>query len=818
MAGDGPTTAGSIVGKLKLDTSDWDAKIAAADAAARKLGSVDPSIRIDVDDNGAISKMAAVDAAAKALGTTEDRTSQQTQNLGNSAGGVSSRMALIAGAIAALIPLLGPLTGAAVGLSGALAGLGGAALLGVLGVVQAMKQGTAVGEQYSGGLQLLKSDLDQLARTSATQLLSAFHSSVQMINDDMPALNSQLSWFSGQLGIIGTTTLRAVLSAIQTLNPLFIQATNYVKQLAQGFASWTENGGLSKFASFAQATFPQVTAAIGSLSRAALNLVEALAPIGTVMLNILTAAGNVISFLTSMGPAFSIIGGAALAAFGAFKLWGLVGPIISAVTTALEAAAGGATAFGIAIDAASGPIGWVIAGIGALTAAFAIGTAATQKNTDATAEYTSALQTSNGAIDENIRKTVAKQLSDSGALQTAKQYHLQLSTVTDAVLGNKDAMQQVTDATNKYGQELHTTTGASGQMGAQYKALSGKAKDFLDTVNGQTGSLKDSVQAFRDQQSASEASKNAVNDLSGAEDKARAATDKFAQALAGLGNVNLSAEQANIQYQQSLADLNAAVQKNGKNLDVTTQAGRDNMSALDGIASSATALISAEAKQGASEGQLQTDMGNSRQAFINAAEAAGATAQQAQDLADKYGLIPGNVSTAYSTSGADDAVEKANAVATAVDAIKTSITIRVQAILDNSTNANIGFGLGDGHAAGGRIGKGMAGGGFSGAVAGLGNAFNDQAGLFPLADGEFVASNRFKQAQTYMGALEAINAGASPLVVAANALKAGGGYRGSGGQSVVHNHYTTNQFTVVANDPNELMQKVSMKQNETGRV
>lgn len=905
MSGEGPTTAGSIVGKLQLDTSDWDAKLAAADAAARKLGSDSPTIRVDADTSAADTKMSASESIARKLGATspnvrvtadtstvaaklaaveaaerkaaisaealrlayqrlddiqsrdegpslrlsaahlaasraEDTDKTATDRLAaakvalaaaqdaaaaatgneaaatnkaNSSNGVTiSRMALIAGLIVTLIPMLAPLTGAVLGLAGAFTMLGAAGVLGVMGVVSAMKQGTAVGDEYSAGLKTLKGDLDQLSSTAASTLLRSFNDSVGLINSAMPDLNMQVGYFASQLGVIGSSLLQGVVTALRVLNPLFVQAGSYVQKLAAGFNAWTSNGGLKKFGDYAQATFPQVTAALGSLVQAAISLVSALAPLGTVMLNLITVAAGLIQWFTSFGPVLSIVAGGALAAFGAFKLWALIGPILAAVAAKVYTATDSVVALGIAIDATSGPIGWVVAGIGALVAVLGISAAASQSNTQATDAYTSALQQSNGALDENIRKQVAKNLSDAGLLTTAKQYHLQLSTVTDAVLGNKAAMDQVEAATNKYGKTLVQVHGQDGAVVSSYETLSDKARDFIKDVNGQNSSLKDGVQAFKDQKAAADSSTYSMSELTQAQktlDQAQTTvttdTEKFATALEALGKVNLTADQANIKYQQSLSDESAAVQKNGATLDESTQKGRDNASALDNIASSAVALIAAEARQGASETDLQTAMGNSRTSFINAAEAAGATAQQAADLADKYGLIPSNVSTAYTTTGLADAI---NQVSTLQNAISVLLSDEKAVNLGGSVAGYYGFG---GHAAGGEIGNGLAGGGFSGAVVGLGNAFNDRAGLYPLSDGEWVTSNQFGQAQKYMSTLQAINSGSSRATVAATL-----GVRAPT-TPVVHNHYS-NTFTVVANDPNELMQKVSIRQNRMGVV
>jgi hypothetical protein len=187
-----------------------------------------------------------------------------------------------------------------------------------------------------------------------------------------------------------------------------------------------------------------------------------------------------------------------------------------------------------------------------------------------------------------------------------------------------------------------------------------------------------------------------IGDLSKATTAAQTALSLFNQQLQGLGQTNLSAASANIAYQQSLADTTAAIQKNGKTLDVTTQAARDTMSALDGIASAAVSLITAQQSAGASADSLSKQMASARQQSINAAVAAGDTTAQANKLADQYGLIPKNVSTAFPTSGAQAAIAAADAVKAAYDNIDRHFTIRVNSIISNAASYPNGMGLGSG--------------------------------------------------------------------------------------------------------------------------
>ncbi|MFP3394543.1 hypothetical protein SB782_37860, partial [Brevibacillus sp. SIMBA_076] len=76
-----------------------------------------------------------------------------------------------------------------------------------------------------------------------------------------------------------------------------------------------------------------------------------------------------------------------------------------------------------------------------------------------------------------------------------------------------------------------------------------------------------------------------------------------------------------------------AVKDNGATLDLNTQKGRDNQKALDNIAQSGIALVTAQQAAGASTGDLTAKMGSARDSFIAAAEQMGLNAADAGHLA-----------------------------------------------------------------------------------------------------------------------------------------------------------------------------------------
>ncbi|MBF6671602.1 phage tail tape measure protein [Glutamicibacter sp. FBE19] len=127
-----------------------------------------------------------------------------------------------------------------------------------------------------------------------------------------------------------------------------------------------------------------------------------------------------------------------------------------------------------------------------------------------------------------------------------------------------------------------------------------------------------------------------------AEDAAKA-VDDFYQAMVNAGMVVLNEREALRGMQESFDAATASIEENGRTLDITTEKGRANQAALDGIASSTLAAMEAQREAGATAGELGETISTGREAFITNAEAMGMSSEKAAALADSLNLIPGAV-------------------------------------------------------------------------------------------------------------------------------------------------------------------------------
>lgn len=122
-----------------------------------------------------------------------------------------------------------------------------------------------------------------------------------------------------------------------------------------------------------------------------------------------------------------------------------------------------------------------------------------------------------------------------------------------------------------------------------------------------------------------------------------AALDENHQAMLDASGAVLSMRDAQNQAESAFDDARKAIEDNGKTLDVTTEKGRANRSALDNIAESGWDLVDSMRANGATQGELQKSMGTTRARFIDVATSMGLGQKAARRLADELGLIPKNV-------------------------------------------------------------------------------------------------------------------------------------------------------------------------------
>ena len=143
--------------------------------------------------------------------------------------------------------------------------------------------------------------------------------------------------------------------------------------------------------------------------------------------------------------------------------------------------------------------------------------------------------------------------------------------------------------------------------------------------------------------------------------------DGVLDALTRMGVLESNAISATMGYQEALEGLASAAEENAATLDLTTEAGRNNMSALQGLADAGRELLDANVRAGESQGTLRDGLIDTYDTLVANAEAMGESATEADALARKLMGIPANVDV--ETYLSDAALVAAEATGNAIEAI-----------------------------------------------------------------------------------------------------------------------------------------------------
>lgn len=181
-------------------------------------------------------------------------------------------------------------------------------------------------------------------------------------------------------------------------------------------------------------------------------------------------------------------------------------------------------------------------------------------------------------------------------------------TYIKAIQGDKDAIEQVHAQADEYAASLNLIDQWwNNPSSAAYEALAEQQNVFK------------------------QATKDAVNETS-------AALGEVIDALNTYYGFALDASNASIALESSFDKASEAVGKNGRTLDINTEKGRDNTSALNDVAEAAQKAMLAHAKNGEGLEQITPIVQRARDQYIQLAQQMGMSKEEAEASADAYGL------------------------------------------------------------------------------------------------------------------------------------------------------------------------------------
>ncbi|WP_091226810.1 phage tail tape measure protein [Microbacterium sp. 3J1] len=259
-------------------------------------------------------------------------------------------------------------------------------------------------------------------------------------------------------------------------------------------------------------------------------------------------------------------------------------------------------------------------------------------------------------------------ISQGSLADNAETLGLSISTVTDAISGNVDALEEVQGAIKKgidegykpskdanldlYDAAVLLQSGIEGEVGALDKATE-KARQSAEATKGSAEATQTATEAYQ-------AEADTVSNLNSQ------LTDLINR-INGANDVAVNAITANADYLSALDGLGAQAEKLGLSLDETSVSGSANAAAMGELASKARDASQAQFEQdlttmSADEAAKKWNgtLAAQRQAFIDSATAAGYNAGEVKALADRIFQMPSEkeVDILVETAAAQSQIDK----------------------------------------------------------------------------------------------------------------------------------------------------------------
>lgn len=636
---------------LQTDAATSSANAAASDRVAAQTGKAAEAKRSDTAAMQANTAATEADTAAK--NSNASAAERQTQ----SHHGLRNALLLIA-------PALVPIAGAAAGAGTALIGMAASGVLAFGGVKAAMDLGSLTGQQYKTDLRSIGDDMHRLSGTGAVAYLDGMNRVTRELHGSMPMLNGDVSMFSRGLGTISGNALQGVLGLLRQMTPVLVSVDSGLERSSARFAAWGTGSGAKQFVSYLMSTLPSVGSALGSLAGAVGHVANAFGPWGSLVLSVVTELSDVIRAIPT--PVLSVLATGAMSAYTAFKLFGLVTPIIQGVQAAMEGLAAGSSLASLVT-----PLGAVTVALGLLGAAYAAVAGKNQQATNAQQDYMSALQQSNGVIDASVAKTVAKQAKDSGALDTAKELGIAQGKVTDAITGQNGAYESLTKSLQKTIDQ--GTTYSNTQYGSvkTQDMNAQSAKKLLETIQDQHGAYQT---ASDDQKQVAAAAEDTTTKISAqaqilglsqsewlklqnAETSAGAAAKAYKSALDALNGQAQNLDQATSALTMQFDMMASSIKQNiaqvgatqATSMDANTTYGAKNHQLIEQTVKDAedkaNAIINSEGKSQKAYTDANQSLAESRQRILDVAAANGLNRDQVSQLLDQIMKMPADPTT-----------------------------------------------------------------------------------------------------------------------------------------------------------------------------
>lgn len=675
-------TAGTLVGYLRLDSSQWHEELRRAGIAADALGQNSPDIDIDVNAEEAVARL-------REVGDEADRTEQRIKK---SADGSKREFSALGAAIGVLGPSIAPLAGAATGLVAGFGAMGAAGVLAVLGIKREMEEGSGIGTQYAGVMRDAQKILDNVTHSGAEAFFGSVTQALGVLQEHVSAVTPILSEMTVYLGQSATNLIDAALTAFEAFRPVLREVAAGFLELTQRMAEGVNGEGFTAFVDYIAGVLPQVISTLSAVGSALVHVVSAASPLGGVVLSALEAVASAIAAIDpQVLSVLAVVAGSAYTALSAYRALSGIPALFQSIATGAQgmgagfgAAATGAQRF----QAAMGIVGVAIGAASIIYSAFA---SRNQEIATATTNYTDALIQSNGVLDENVRLVALKKAQDEGAVEQGRMLGLSTNDVVDAYLGEADALAKVEPARDAAMKAQLAKVNADQADASTMTELNSTYLDFKNKVGDSGQALSDAKVKAQQHNEVMGAGAKAqgdyaahvytatdyINEQKNALDAWKAAADRAITDTLSLEGAHDAATKRLKESNKAIKESNGNLQGNSDKALAARQAVRDYAEAKLREAEQVQKTTGSNVKANAVIEQGRKDL-------YASARQAGLTKKEAQALIDKYLQIPKSIKTNVDLA-AETAQRRAQLLKDTIAAIQSkTITITVKQRLQNT--------------------------------------------------------------------------------------------------------------------------------------
>ncbi|CAM5346439.1 hypothetical protein [Streptomyces aurantiogriseus] len=561
----------------------------------------------------------------------------------------------------------------------------------VQATLSSMPQSTA---RAAVALGTLKDGFQSWSDEMAAFTMTPVEKSFTVLGQLIPRLTNMAKGASSQLdrlvtiagGAIATPGFDGLADKLSTFaNSALKDAVDGVIHFTRVLSEGEMSGPVKAFMEYADTNGPAVRETLSSISEAVTTLVQAAAEAGPGMLTLVNAAAGLVAALPPgvVATVMQLAVGLKLASLAGAGVGALAGGIHTLSTrlsalAATSAAAGGGLA---GLRAAAGSLstsmkaGLVIGGL----ALVALGIkkladnargappdvdklATSLKGLASTGKFTGELKKTFGDVDGLVEKIKQLRVETEKSQETAFGFRIPgLDDLADTLADSINDMAKGEKSLNALKDDFSSLDEAMASLVASGHAEEA-AKSFAmikDAALSQGHSLKEVSSLFPEYNSAlADAAFEqqlavesmgifgaAAQDTSAKLDAQKQSADGLRASILALNDVNRSAYDAQIGFEQALDDLTASFKEHGNTLNIDTEAGRANAQAMSQAAAAHDEMLAAGLAAGESLGSMTKKSETLRAKMLELATATLGSKQKAEEYVNTLLGAPGEIKT-----------------------------------------------------------------------------------------------------------------------------------------------------------------------------